>query len=161
MSARSFNSDFEKAWKEIRQLTLDFVEGVPDNSWAYTFHEKYSPLCKQFRHMIWATGLYADALLNNKMNFKIKKSFYSGTLDRHEITTALKKSDESLLSFIKKMSHDEMINYSVEAFGTKLSFVEFMSIIIEHEANHHGLWSTYATMAGFATPKTWQDSWGL
>lgn len=48
--------------------------------------------------MIWVTGLYADTLQSKKMNFKMKKTFYSGSLDRNDITIALKKSDESLLN---------------------------------------------------------------
>jgi hypothetical protein len=33
--------------------------------------------------------------------------------------------------------------------------------VIQHEAIHHGQWSVYASLAGFETPLSWRNEWGL
>jgi len=51
--------EFIGSWKFIRGMTHQFVETVPSEHWNFAPHSEFSPLSKQFRHMIWVTGLYA------------------------------------------------------------------------------------------------------
>ncbi|HXH31815.1 MAG TPA: DinB family protein [Bacteriovoracaceae bacterium] len=161
MKTSQIVDEFERSWKFTRSLTLEFAEAIPAEFWHFTFNEKYSPLCKQLRHMIWVTGLYTDALMNGRLDFKKKKTFYSGGLAREEIISALRDSDKVLLRWLSNTKKDEVDLNAVDAFGSSMEFIEFAQLLIEHEGNHHGLWSAYAALAGFSTPKSWKDNWGL
>jgi hypothetical protein len=153
--------EFLRSWDFARGLTLDYVACVPDQFWNFSFHEKYSPLAKQFRHIIWVTGLYTDALETGKLNMANKKLNYSGGLERRELTEALKASDQKLKAWLEKMKTDALDQVSISAFGVDMGFTEYSHLLLQHESNHHGLWSVYAKMAGFETPKSWKESWGL
>lgn len=153
--------EFQRSWEFARQMTLDYVEAVPTKFWEYTFDAKYAPLNKQFRHMIWVTGLYTHALESRKLNLSKKKSWYSGGLEREELTLALRSSDDKLKVWLQEMKTGALEDVTVSAFGMDMGFTEFSHLLLHHESNHHGLWSIYATKAGFETPKSWQESWGL
>ncbi len=71
----------------------------------------------------------------------------------------LESKDHELRSILESLPN-EGDAYQVDFFGTLMSFNEFGHVLIEHEANHHGLWSMYAASAGFETPKSWR-AWGL
>jgi uncharacterized damage-inducible protein DinB len=162
MESKGIIEEFERSWAFARQLTYDFVQAVPDAQWDYTPQAKYSPLSKQFRHMIWVTGLYRDALESKEMKpTSSKKTHYSGGLGREEILAGLKKQDQLLQQSLDSLKAAGLEGYSVKAFGAEMGFTEFTHIILHHESNHHGLWSMYASLGGFATPKSWADSWGL
>ena len=66
MHNKTILEEFERSWDFARQLTRDFVACVPEDRWDFTFDKKYSPLSKQFRHVIWVTGLYSNALERNQ-----------------------------------------------------------------------------------------------
>jgi hypothetical protein len=153
--------EFLRSWEFTRGLTLEYVACVPDQFWNYSFHEKYSPLSKQFRHVIWVTGLYANAFETGKINMANKKLNYSGGLEREAITNGLAASSQKLRSLLDQMKSGSLDEVSISAFGQDMGFTEYSHLLLQHESNHHGLWSIYAKMAGFETPKSWKESWGL
>lgn len=161
MKNETIVEEFKRSWDFARQLTCDYVAAVPNEFWNFTFSEKYAPLNKQFRHMIWVTGLYTDAFENRILDFSKKKTWYSGGLERDEITIALKNSDQGLKAWLEKMRTGPLDEVSISAFGMNMGFTEFSHLLLHHESNHHGLWSVYAKQAGFETPKSWKESWGL
>ncbi|MGZ3708070.1 MAG: hypothetical protein ACXWPM_04505, partial [Bdellovibrionota bacterium] len=81
--------EFLSSWKFLRKMTSDFIEGVSEDRWEYSPHADYSPLCKQFRHMVWVSGLYNAALRDRKIDFSKKKSSYSGNLERAQLLSGL------------------------------------------------------------------------
>src|SRR5262245_3364366 len=89
--------EFRRSWEFARQLTEDFVAAVPHERWGYSPHPRYAPLCKQFRHMIWVTGLYREALQRGDMQAcSSKKTHYSGGLTRDEITAGMREQGRRL-----------------------------------------------------------------
>ncbi|HLE12139.1 MAG: hypothetical protein A2504_17835 [Bdellovibrionales bacterium RIFOXYD12_FULL_39_22] len=154
-------NEFKKSWNFIRGMTYEFIDSVPADKWFFTFSEKHSPLCKQFRHMVWISGLYNDALKNRKIDLSKKKTFYDGNLNKSDIVTALKQKDVELESILEDLKSTKLDSFSMEFFGTTIGFTEFCDVIIQHESIHQGLWSAYATLAEFETPKNWKNSWAL
>lgn len=162
MQAKTVIEEFQRSWAFARQLTIDFIRCVPEAKWDFSPHEKYSPLCKQFRHMIWVTGLYRDALAGGEMKpCASKKTHYSGGLQRQEILRGLEHQDKLLLEVLRSLKDGDLEGYRVKAFGAEMGFTEFSHIMLHHESNHHGLWSFYAALGGFSTPKSWSDTWEL
>jgi hypothetical protein len=154
--------EFERSWAFSRQMTYDFIEAVPEEKWNDSPHPRYSPLCKQFRHMIWVTGLYRDALASKEMKPMVsKKSHYGGGLQRQEILDGLKLQDRLLQETLQSIVQSGAEQHTVKAFGAEMGFTEFTHLLLQHESTHHGLWSLYAALAGFSTPKSWVENWGL
>lgn len=154
-------NEFREIWKFSRGLTFKFIETVPDEKWQFTPHERYSPLHKQFRHMVWVSGLYNEALGSGTMrNCESKKEHYSGDLTRGNILAGLRLQDTQLDQVLERITADVM-NHKVEAFGLSMGFTEFTHVMLQHEAMHQGLWSLYAALGGFKTPKEWQENYGL
>lgn len=155
--------DFKKGWTFSRQMTIEFVKNVPKDKWNYSPNLKYSPLCKQFRHMIWVSGLYREALDSGKMDDSCatKKKHYSGDLDKIKILEGFFVEEQKMDATFNKLSETDLDKYYVKAWGEEMGFTEFSSVLIQHESTHQGLWSFYATIGGFETPKSWQENWGL
>src|SRR5260221_9180777 len=88
--------DFRQAWSFIRSMTYEFIDAVPAHCWHYSPHAGCGPLAKQFRHMVWVSGVYNDALKNRVMDLSKKKTFYAGSLEKHELLPALRAKDAEL-----------------------------------------------------------------
>jgi len=153
--------EFKRSWSFIRGMTYEFIDVVPSEKWFFTISDKHSPLCKQFRHMVWISSLYNDALKNRKINISKKKTFYDGSLDKSDIVTALKQKDIEFESLLSELKSENLDTFMMEFFGSKIGFTEFCDVMIQHESIHQGLWSAYAALAGFETPINWKRSWML
>lgn len=162
MNSIQIVEEFYRSWSFARQMTHEFIAGVPEEKWNFTPHPKYSPLSKQFRHMIWVTGLYRETLATRNMKATAsKKSHYSGALTRAEIQAGLAVQDAALLEILESLKNQSLDGYEIQALGMTMGFTEFSHVILHHESNHHGLWSMYAALGGFQTPQSWVSSWGL
>ncbi len=163
MDNQKLVNDFKKGWDFARQMTIDFIKSVPEEKWSYSPHEKYSPLCKQFRHMIWVSGLYREALELGKVNddCSSKKAHYKGDLTRESILEGFRIEEEKMNYTFNKLSESNLDEYSVNAWGSEMGFAEFVTVLIQHESTHQGLWSFYAKLGEFETPKSWQENWGI
>lgn len=155
--------DFETSWRFIRSMTYDFIEAVPASQWQFSPHPGCAALAKQFRHMVWLSGVYNDTLKNRTMDFSKKKTFYSGGLEKAELVAALHAKDEELKQLLSEVESSGVNSCRVDMpfLGKAMRFAEFTNVIIQHESLHHGLWSLYARLGGFTTPESWLLNWGL
>jgi uncharacterized damage-inducible protein DinB len=153
--------EFAGSWKFIRGMTHQFVESVPAQHWVSSPHPDYSSLAKQFRHIIWVTGLYTEALRNGKTDLALKKSNYAGSIDKSDIVRGLKDSDAKLEEILSALKSKDFSTYRIEHFGCSMTFGEYTHVIIQHESLHQGMWALYAKVAGFPTPKGWKENWEL
>ena len=155
--------DFEASWSFIRSMTYDFIEAVPASQWEFSPHPGCAPLAKQFRHMVWLSGVYNDTLKNRVMDFSKKKTFYSGGLEKEELVTALRAKDEELKPLLLEVESSGLDSCRVDMpfLGRAMRFGEFANVIIQHESLHQGMWSLYARLGGFPTPQSWLMNWGL
>jgi hypothetical protein len=80
-------------------------------------------------------------------------------MEREDLLQGLEAKDKELEVLLRDLQ--ESADIQIDFFGTMMSLPEFLHVFIEHEANHHGMWSIYANMAGFPTPDGWQNDWGL
>ncbi|MCB0413509.1 MAG: DinB family protein [Bdellovibrionales bacterium] len=154
--------DFKKSWDFSRGMTIEFIKELPDNMWEYTPNKRYAPLCKQFRHMIWVTGLYREAIQTKKMrDCESKKEHYTGSTTKEDILKGFEVEQKKLDELLKELEGTELEDCIIQAFGLEMRFVEFTHALIQHESTHQGLWSFYATLGEFKTPKSWQENWGI
>lgn len=155
-------SELRRSWDFTRNMTMEFIHSVPEDKWEFSPHPKYSPLAKQFRHMIWVTGLYADGFVNRKIDdCESKKTHYSGEIDKENLLRGFAEIDKKLSQILQDLEGENLDEFEIDFFGEKMGFSEYTHILIEHESIHHGLWSMYASFGEFETPKSWQQNWEL
>ena len=164
--------DFVRYSKVLHRLTADFVHAVPDDKWDFTpnppeesgrarpqqrIGDGFAPFCKQVRHVICVRGVYNAALATRKVDWTRKHEHYNGSLTRDALLAALDDKQRHLLTTLQTVDIDAPIDWD----GTPFTFALFTWEFVQHEAIHHGQWSVYASLAGFATPLSWRVSWGL
>ncbi|MGE0174492.1 MAG: DinB family protein [Oligoflexales bacterium] len=160
MSQKNDIPSFLRTWQYLRSMTTSFIEHVPLSHWDFHPSSSHGPLCKQFRHMVWVSDLYRCALRDGKIDMVTKKQEYGGSTERSEILAAIKDRDvrlEALLSEEKFLD----VEYRIDFFGTQMTVNEFTQTMVQHESLHHGMWSVYASLAGFPPPDGWKNDWGL
>lgn len=164
--------DFARYSSMLHRLTTDFVRAVPEDKWDFTpdlagqsghapaprcMGHRLAPFCKQLRHVVCVRGVYNAALAARKVNWERKHDHYTGPLTRDALLAALDDKQRQLLATLKTIDIDALIDWG----GTPFTFALFTWEFVQHEAIHHGQWSTYASLAGFVTPLSWRTTWGL
>lgn len=164
--------DFAYHSKVLYVMTVDFARSVPDDTWDFTpvpagtsgrapapyrLGDGFAPFSKQLRHVVCVRGVYNDALATGKVDWTRKHEHYTGPLSREALLDALEDQQQQLLSCLADVDLDASIDWD----GFPFSFAMFTGEFVQHEAIHHGQWSVYASLAGFDTPLSWRQSWGL
>lgn len=164
--------DFVRYSAVLHRLTADFVRAVPDDKWDFTpdppgqpgrlpaphrIGHGFAPFCKQLRHVVCVRGVYNEALTTKRVEWARKHEHYAGPLTREPLLAALDDKQRNLLAALKTVDLGAPIDWN----GTPFSFALFTWEFVQHEALHHGQWSVYASLAGFDTPSSWRESWGM
>ena len=153
---------FLEDWKFVRgTLTREFVSAVPEEHWECAPYPGAQPLHKQFRHMVWCSGVYVEAFTTRTADWARKKTHYSGGLDRAELLAGLEEWDARLREALAGLPRDDLAGWRVDFMGESFGFDRYVRVLVQHESIHHGMWSVYARLAGFDTPLSWKLNWGL
>lgn len=120
-------------------------------------HPRFGAFSKQLRHVVCVSGVYNDAMLTKRADFSKKNEHYGGGHSRDELLAALEDKQRDFDRIVNAVDTAASIDFSGHAF----TFGTFTREVIQHEAIHHGQWSVYAALAGFQTPRSWQQSWKL
>jgi uncharacterized damage-inducible protein DinB len=161
MTDKALIEEFENSWSYIRQMTVDFINCVPQDKWNYSHHEKFAPLVKQFKHIIKVYACYVEAFSSHKLDMSKKNSYITSPETRENILALINKYDEQLKIVLTDLKSSGLEGYKVNVFGMSMGFSEFTHVIIHHEVSHFGIWANYAAFGGFETPKGWQNDWKL
>ena len=154
--------DFSSTWRHVRgELTYDFVRAVPDAQWTASPHPRYRTFAKQVRHLICVQGVYLHGLNERVADFGKKHSYYDGPLDRASLMQGLQDKDTALRAALANIAKDGEGKFEIDWFGQRIGLARYLHVLIQHESIHHGEWSFYATLGGFATPVSGQMNWGL
>lgn len=163
--------DFKRRFEFVQRMTVDFVAAVPDAYWDYSpqpplpndaisdgrHGNGFAPFSKQLRHVVCVRGVYGESAVTKRADFARKHSHYKRGLTRAELSVALVQSYRDLLAKFEVAD----TRSSIDFFGTPFSLGDLAYTIVQHEAIHHGQWSIYAGLAGFETPPSWRNEWGL
>lgn len=153
---------FLDAWRFVRGvLTREFIEAVPDEHWTCAPYPGAQALHKQFRHLVWCSGVYNQAFETRAADWSRKKTHYSGGLERTALMSALEEKDTALRIALDELRRVDLESWRVDFMGNVFGFERYAHVLIQHESLHHGMWSVYARLAGFETPASWKLNWDL
>ncbi|MFX1489867.1 MAG: DinB family protein [Promethearchaeota archaeon] len=143
------------SWKLIRNLTYDLLESLPETELSKTVSKNMGPLGKQFRHMGDVQLCYIEAIKNRKVDFSKYRRDYSIENSKLKLKQFLEEMDEKLSSYIEKN-----INVEINWGFAKISLIEHLNLLIQHEILHHGELIVYIRSLGLKFPKSWEEIWG-
>lgn len=164
--------EFARYSQLLHRLTVDFVQTVPEDRWAFTpdppgrsgraqaphrIGHGFAPFCKQVRHVVCVRGVYNAALETGQVDWTRKHDHYRGPLTRPALLSALDEKQHRLITILETLDTTTRIDWD----GTPFTFAHFTWEFVQHESIHHGQWSIYASLAGFDSPLSWRSSWGL
>jgi uncharacterized damage-inducible protein DinB len=149
---------FLRNWKWVHVMTVHFVEAVPDERWDFTPDPgRFGPFCRQLRHVVRGRGVYNAALRTKRAEWSTSGEHYAGPLTRDALLQALDEKQQEFLALLPAVDVEAPIYFGDAAF----TFDNFLYEMVQHESIHHGQWSVYAALGGFATPRSWQTGWKM
>jgi uncharacterized damage-inducible protein DinB len=144
-----------ESWKLMRNLTYDLLESLPESMLNKTVGKNMGTIGKQFRHMGDVQLCYNSAIKNRKIDFSKYRRDYSIENSKLKLKQFLEEMDEQLYNYIE--SH---INVEIDWGFAKVSIIEHINLLIQHEILHHGELIVYIRSLDLRFPKSWEEIWG-
>ncbi|MFX1316573.1 MAG: DinB family protein [Promethearchaeota archaeon] len=142
-------------WKLFRKLTYDLLESLSEKMLSKTVSKNMGSIGKQFRHLGDVQLCYNEAIKNGKIDFSKYRRDYSIENSKLKLKQFLGKMDEEMYLLIEKNK-----NVEIDWGFAKVSLVEHMNFLIQHEILHHGELIVYMRSLELRFPKSWEDIWG-
>jgi len=160
MISNPWLAQFAKTWQFTRSLTYDFLHSLSEEHLSYSPQLQFGTLGKHFRHLGDVQECYVKSLASGSADFSRKRmdKTMEGSLKRLE--DYLREKDKELYDALAKFDKDP-IKEEIKWATTRMSVLEHLFLLPQHEAIHQGQWSLAARQAGIDLPKSWVDNWGL
>lgn len=160
MISNPWLAQFAKTWQFTRSLTYDFLHCLKEEDLLYSPQLQFGTLGKQIRHIGDVQECYVKALETGCADFSIKRMDLSMETSLKKLEDHLHAQDAYLYSTLASFKKDPVAEFI--AWKTcKMSVLEHLFLLPQHEAIHQGQWSLAGRQAGFEFPKSWVDNWGL
>ena len=142
-------------WKLFRNLTYDLLESLPEKMLKETVDKNMGSIGKQFRHIGDVQLCYNEAIKTGKINFSKYRRDYSIENSKIKLKQFLEEMDEEMDLLIEKNN-----NIQIDWGFAKVSLIEHLNFLIQHEILHHGELIVYIRSLELRFPKSWEDLWG-
>ncbi len=160
MISNPWLAQFAKTWQFTRSLTFDFIHCLTEENLLYSPQLQFGTLGKHLRHIGDVQECYVKALESGKADFSKKRMDASMETSLSKLEEHLKEQDEYLYKTLATFSKDPL-KEQIQWESTKMSVLEHLFLLPQHEAIHQGQWSLASRQAGIDLPKSWVDNWGL
>lgn len=160
MISNPWLAQFAKTWQFTRSLTYDFIHCLTAEDLSYSPQLEFGTLGKQLRHVGDVQECYVRALESGRADFSKKRMDHSMETSLERLERHLKEQDQYLYRVLSEFNKDP-IKEQIQWETTRMSVLEHLFLLPQHEAIHQGQWSLAARQAGIDLPKSWVDNWGL
>lgn len=160
MISNPWLAQFARTWQFTRSLTYDFMHVLKDEQLAYSPQLQFGTLGKQLRHLGDVQECYVKALDTGVADFSNKRMNVSLETSLKGLESYLHEMDGFLYDKLASFDKDP-VREQIQWKGTKMSVLEHLFLLPQHEAIHQGQWSLAARQAGIDLPASWVDNWGL
>ena len=131
-------------WEWVRNLTLKFIESIPENKLSFTPGHGFGTLGQQLRHTAAVQECYLIGLETGKINFSQKRKDVDLEQSKEKMMTFMKQLDERLRKALENADLDHVIEWKVWENIPNPTMTQ-------HEIFHQGIWQLYAAQVGFKT----------
>lgn len=153
-------AQFARTWQFTRSMTYDFLKALNDEQLSLCPHEEFGTYGKLIRHIGDVQDLYIQSLETGVADFSKKRKDRSMERSVGLLEKYLKEQDNRLYDALSAYDKDPVKEY-IQWPTTKLSVLEHLFLLPQHEAIHQGQFSVSARQKGIVLPKSWVDNWGL
>jgi len=153
-------AQFAKTWQFTRSLSYDFIHVLKEEDLLYSPQLQFGTLGKHLRHVGDVQEIYVRALETGQVDFSKKRMDHTMESSLKRLEEHLREQDNYLYATLASFQKDP-IKEQIAWPTTKLSVLEHLFLLPQHEAIHQGQWSLAARQAGIDLPKTWVDNWNL
>jgi uncharacterized damage-inducible protein DinB len=160
MISNPWLAQFAKTWQFTRSLTYDFIKVLKPDDLLYSPQLEFGTIGKQLRHLGDVQECYVKALETGVADFTKKRMDLSMEASASRLEQHLREQDEHLYRALSKYEGSPVDNMIVWK-NSKLSVLEHLFLLPQHEAIHQGQWSLAARQHGLELPGSWVDNWGL
>lgn len=160
MISNPWLAQFAKSWQFTRSLTYDFLHVLTEENLAYSPQLEFGTIGKHLRHIGDVQECYVRALQTGSVDFSKKRRDLSMETSLKRLEDHLKEQDKFLYDTLSQYDKDP-IREQIAWPTTKLSVLEHLFLLPQHEAVHQGQWSLAARQAGIDLPTSWVDNWKL
>lgn len=160
MISNPWLAQFAKTWQFTRSLTYDFLKVLNEQDLSYSPQLEFGTIGKQIRHVGDVQECYLHALETGVADFSKKRMDLAMEQSLAKLEAHLRQQDLRLYDLLAKFDRDP-INQMIVWPTTKLSVLEHLFLLPQHEAIHQGQWSLAARQHGLELPKSWVDNWAL
>ncbi len=143
------------SWKLFRNLTYDLLNSLPEKMLEKTVGKNMGSIGKQFRHLGDVQLCYNEAIKTLKIDFSKYRRDYSIENSKIKLKQFLEEVNKEMYELIEKNN-----NIEIDWGFTKVSLIDQLSFLIQHEILHHGELIVYMRSLELRFPKTWEDMWG-
>ena len=152
--------DFLVRWTFVRGMTTEFLESASDDCLDFRPTEKFMTIREQAAHLVEVPAIYQLGFAGEETDVARKPEFTPRQTDAASLVRALADQDEVLQSNLERLRADPEA-FSIDWYGSTLGVSGFGAVFIQHEALHHGQWTSIAYLGGFPRPLGWLLNWGL
>ena len=99
-----------------------------------------------------------EKLLGDIGNRPIRVTYDDG---RMEIMSPLPEHERLSVDGDALLAELSVRSFKIDWFGNRIGFWEYASVLLQHEALHHGQWAVHARLGGWQPPDGWIVNWGL
>jgi uncharacterized damage-inducible protein DinB len=160
MISHPWLAQFAKTWQFTRSLTYDFLKVLNEQDLSYSPQLEFGTFGKQIRHVGDVQECYLQALETGMADFSKKRMDLTMEQSLPKLEAHLRQQDVRLYDLLSKFDGDP-INQMIAWPTTKLSVLEHLFLLPQHEAIHQGQWSLAGRQHGIELPKSWVDNWAL
>jgi uncharacterized damage-inducible protein DinB len=160
MISNPWLAQFARSWQFTRSLTYDFLKVLTEENLSYSPQLEFGTFGKLIRHVGDVQGVYIEALKSGNADFSKKRQDHSMETSLERLEKYLKEQDDKLYAALADYKKDP-IKEQISWPKTKLSVLEHLFLLPQHEAIHQGQWSLAGRQAGIELPTSWKDNWGL
>lgn len=142
-------------FNEMRQLTLDLLDAIPEDKLSFSVGENMGSIGKQYRHIADVHLCYNKAIETGLMSFDKYKRDYSIEKSKEKLKKSLKQVGEEMSALV-----DNNPNVKIDWFGDKWDLTQHIRALTDHEILHHGELIVYIMTLDIKFPESW-ELWGL
>ena len=153
-------AEWVQAWQQTRQLTYDLLRSLPYSVMNFSPHPGFGTLIRQVRHAADMQATYIAALGTGKMDVAAVPQQRALEQSKENLEAYLRHLDEELLGALRVLAPGQL-ERSVDWGDAKVTVLQHLMRLLQHETLHHGMWVFYAKIADLPLPESWQKMWRL
>ncbi len=136
-------------WSEVRGKTLEFLEGLQNEQFAWRPAPQLGTFGMQIRHLAKVQEAYVIGMKTGRVVFGDRNFDPEVETDKQKALAYVEKVDADLLAMLEAWQDPGVEIVILDNTGEKkLSLLTVLQYVLHHELYHQGIFTCYARLAG-------------